>query len=282
MGIQLEIVTIVRCASAWGEVSVCLVLLLLHPIVRWSDCKTTGFSSAFGGAQVYLPTGLVLWTSVRISLEENHSECFLNVEELQPVFNINPKLPVHKKCILVWFSCAGLSCESLFELLSLVMHITIISLHQWRLTLWWAASLKHKQLNSMCNCRTKILAVSLPIGFSLSPFSVWILRSDWEPMKRIWSMGWGISACLQWSVLSAFWLDGLLRVSLLCLPLCPISIHCSDIEAHELGFTTYVAAWVLWGKNTNLSCWWRIVVGEVYRNVCNEVWMHEQRPSWQE
>lgn len=164
--------------------------------------------------------------------------CFLKVEKLQPAFNLSPRFPVHKKCILVWFSCAGLSCESLFELWLLTMHVSSISLHQWRPTLWWAVSLKHKQLNSMCNCKTKdfscitnhrIFSVTLQdMNFGAK------LRAHEEILKH--GLGY---FCLSAVVSTFSFLPRLtLRLSLLCLPLCPLSIHWEDTEAHELGFAT--------------------------------------------
>jgi len=52
---------VVDCASSRGrsEVSVRLLLLLLHLILRWSDCKASGFSFAFGGAAAQVKLSLV-------------------------------------------------------------------------------------------------------------------------------------------------------------------------------------------------------------------------------
>lgn len=122
-------------------------------------------------------------------------------------------------------------------------------------------------MNECAVGRQKILATLLFIGFSLPPFTIWISGPNWEPVRRLWSMAWDISAWLQWSVLSAFCLSLPLTDSLLfCWPYYPLSIPQRDIEADELGFATELAALVLWGKNTNESGWWRRVGGEVRGN----------------
>lgn len=165
-----------------------------------------------------------------MSLEENHSECFLNVEELQCVFNLSPRFSFHKKCILVGFSCAGLSCESLFELLSLTMHVTSISLHQWRPTLWWAASLKHMQLNSMCNYRTKDFScITIHRIFTVTLQDM-DFGAKWRAHKEILKHGLGYF-CLS-AVVSTFSFLGrwTLRVSLLFFAyLCVLSLLIVEI-----------------------------------------------------
>lgn len=86
----------------------------------------------------------------------------------------------------------------------------------------------------------KILATPLFIGFSLPLFRIWISGPNWEPMRRLWSIAWDISACLvHWSVLSAFCLGLPLTDSLLLCPsYCPLSILHRDVEADELVFAT--------------------------------------------